>query len=185
MIKRLRPIHDERTLKSMYAAPHDHRIYGRGHAERVAAMIEMVSGYHWSSAADLSCGNGYVLDSITADVKYYGDIAPGYEFTGPIERTIFHLPSPVELFIMGETIEHLDAPSYVLLDVARRSQHLLLSTPVEAWDDTNAEHYWAWDRDGVEGMLAGAGWETVDEYTEVDARGWGEPYKFGIWRATW
>lgn len=180
-ITRLRSAHSSDDLQLIYDKPHDHRRFGRGHGERVTAMIDVVDGMYWKTAADLSCGNGVVLNSIIADVKHYGDFAPGYPIRGPIEKTITDLPA-VELFILGETLEHLDDPNLVLNQIARQADWLLMSTPIEAWGDTNGEHYWAWDRDGVEELLAvEAPSFNVVEFRTVDTRPYGEPYLFGIW----
>lgn len=179
-INRLRPRWSEEELHRIYAAPHDHRIYGRGHAERVNAMIELGTRRAWGSAADLSCGNGVVIQSIDAVHRYQGDIAPGYEYHGPIEDTI-HRVAFVDLFIMGETLEHLDDPTGVLLEVNTACNTLLLSTPIDNWGDTNAEHYWAWDRDGVEGIMRDAGFGKIEEFKMVDSRTYGEPYCYGVW----
>jgi hypothetical protein len=180
-IIRLRPRHSASELQRIYSAPHDHRIYGRGHAERVNAMIELGNvGIPWSTAADLSCGNGVVIDSITIlHTRYKGDFAPGYEFIGPIEETIQQIPS-VDLFIMGETLEHLDDPKSVLVDIRDRAEQLLLSTPIYNWGDTNAEHYWAWSQGDVEDLLRQADWNVL-KFTMVDSRTYGEPYCYGIW----
>jgi hypothetical protein len=180
-IARLRPAHTDDELHTIYMKPHDHRRFGRGHGERVAKMIEMISSTTWASAADLSCGNGAVLDAINSEVKIYGDFARGYTVTGAIENTIHNLPD-VDLFVLGETLEHLDDPGKVLRLIARRANWLLMSTPIEAWDDTNAEHYWAWDRDGVEELLhqATISFDVV-AFDVVDTRVYQEPYCYGVW----
>lgn len=187
MIKRLRPAHPAARLAEIYATPHDHYRFGRGHGERVDRMIELLDGTTWDSAADLSCGNGVVLTAANAWLKHYGDYAPGYEYTGPIEDTLQSLP-PVDLFVLGETLEHLDDPGLVLSMIEARSRVLLMSTPVDCWDDSNEEHYWAWDREGVEELLAeaAAGTGPADlRFTDVDTRTYGEPYRYGIWLVRW
>lgn len=182
MITRLRLAHTPEALQEIYSKPHDHRRFGRGHGERVDKMIEMMAGTKWTSAADLSCGNGAVLNSVDAPLKYYGDFAPGYDITGPIENTVLQVP-PVELFIMGETLEHLDDPLLVLQRVAQRTDWLLLSTPIENWNDSNAEHYWSWDQQGVEDLISKSTEEDVliSDFSKVDTRVYGEPYCYGVW----
>jgi hypothetical protein len=59
----------------------------------------------------------------------------------------------------------------------------VLSTPLECWEDSNAEHLWAWDQHGVELMLLQADW-AVRAFTSVDSREYGEPYLYGIWVAS-
>jgi hypothetical protein len=70
----------------------------------------------------------------------------------------------------------------VLLAIRAKCRSLVLSTPIENWDDTNAEHLWAWDQDGVEAMLAAARFRVV-RFEAVDTRVYGEPYCYGIWLA--
>lgn len=131
------------------------------------------------SAADLSCGNGTLLNDVPATTKFYGDFAPGYAYTGPIEQTVEQIPH-VELFICCETLEHLDDPLTVLKKIRSQASMLLLSTPVDNWDDTNEEHYWAWSKDDVTGLLREAGFEQW-LYVDADPRPYEGPYKYGIW----
>jgi hypothetical protein len=90
---RLRPRHEEATLIHMYAKPHVHSMF-TDHIARVDATIAAGrallphDGAMFPVAADLSCGDGAVLDSIPAARRIYGDLAPGYEHTGPLESTI-------------------------------------------------------------------------------------------------
>lgn len=181
--RRLRPAHSPGELARIYATPHDHRRW-RDHHLRVNATIEVA---RWvadcdgkvSHAADLSCGNGAVLRAVPAAVRYFGDLAPGYEYTGPIEDTIRQIP-PVDIFVCAETLEHLDDPGTVLAAIRAKTRMLILSTPMDAWDDDNPEHYWAWSRTDVEEMAAAAGFGVV-VFSAVDFRPLGLPYCFGIW----
>lgn len=181
--QRLRPAYGPEELARIYATPHDHRRW-RDHHLRVNATIEVA---RWmcvtmggvETAADLSCGNGAILSAIPAHDRHFGDYAPGYAYTGPIEQTIEQIP-PVDLFVCSETIEHLDDPDVVLKSIREKTRWLVLSTPVDAWDDDNLEHYWAWSRDGVEEMLTAANLTPV-VYSTLDFRPSGLPYCFGIW----
>ena len=179
---RLRPAHSPTELAEVYATPHDHREF-RDHHLRVAATIEVA---RWMAddegvvrAADLSCGNGVILRSLGVPHPYFGDLADGHHFTGPIEETIQQIPD-VDLYVCSETIEHLDDPDTVLKAIRSKTRLLVLSTPVDAWDDDNLEHYWAWSRGDVEEMLTAAGFEVVT-YVAADMRPAGYPYRFGIW----
>lgn len=160
----------------MYARPHDHRQFP-DHDARVNATVAVglsLVGAGLASGADLSCGNGVILAALPVDVKLFGDLAPGYEFTGPIDDTLTQIPD-VDLFVCCETVEHLDDPDTTIKTIGTKAGRLLLSTPVDAWGDGNPEHYWAWDREAVEEMLTAAGFK-VSAYREV----W-PSYKFGIW----
>jgi hypothetical protein len=179
--KRLRPAHSDEDLRRIYRTPHDHRRW-RDHHLRVdvtTAVAQWMTPGGVQSAADLSCGNGAVLQAVQAKRKYFGDLAPGHEYQGPMEETLGDIPA-VDLFICSETIEHLDDPDTVLARIRQQARGLVLSTPVDAWHDTNDEHYWAWSREGVEDMLTAAGWR-LHAYATADFRQLGLPYCFGIW----
>lgn len=174
----------------MYQEPHDHRRYGHGHWLRVETTKLVVRGitdnYTVGSVADLSCGNAEIALSIDnpAPVAFLGDFAPGYEFTGPLEQSVWQIPQ-VDLFICSETIEHLDAPHQALGAIRLKADRLVLSTPVgtnRPGGDDNAEHLWCWDREGVESLLCAAGW-TPELFCSVDTRPM-ETYNYGIWSCT-
>jgi hypothetical protein len=177
---RLRPAHTVEELASVYATPHDHTKW-LDHKVRVAvtAQFTHVLSGHVDTAADLSCGDGTILNAISANERYFGDLAPGYPYTGPIDQTITRIPA-VDLFICCETLEHLDDPDLTLKNIRAKTKTLVLSTPVDAFGDRNPEHYWAWSRHGVETMLSDAGF-TVVVYNELDCRPSGGEYSFGIW----
>jgi hypothetical protein len=130
-----------------------------------------------TNGADLSCGDGAILNALPVDRRILGDLAPGYEFTGPIEQTVEQLP-PVDLLVCCETLEHLDDPAAVLRQIRAKTRYLLLSTPVDAWTDDNVEHYWAWSEADVAALLVDAGFEPL-RFRTVD----GPTYRFGIWGA--
>ena len=185
--QRLRPAHSPERLAEIYRQTHDHRLYGRGHGERVQGMIDLGRrDTSWSSVADLSCGNGEVARALhVSGRRILGDIGAnalslGYDFCGPIEETIEQIDS-VELFISGETLEHLDDPMLILCRARDKATSLLLSTPIDNWNDSNEQHYWAWSREAVDRMLQETGWRIPMQYREVDSIAYGEAYKYGIW----
>jgi len=182
-VKRLRLLPSPAELAAMYAAPHDHRLYGRGHDERVEATIALAKAsidvWDRGYVADLSCGNGEIARRIAGRSTILGDLAPGYGITGPIEETAARV-GWVNVWVLSETLEHLDDPVKVLREIRPRAGHLVLSTPLECWDDTNGEHLWAWDCVGVDDLLGEAGWLPT-AFDQVDSRAWGEPYLFGLW----
>lgn len=182
-IKRLRPLPTDEQLAAMYATPHDHRIYGRGHHERVEATISLATQFIPEAerlvVADLSCGNGDIARRITTGRTILGDFAPGYTYHGPLEETL-HLLEPVDVYVCSETAEHLDDPQAVLALIRTKADRLVFSTPIECWDDANGEHLWAWDREGVELMALQADWKP-EAFTSVDSTAYGEPYNYGVW----
>jgi hypothetical protein len=192
-VKRLRPLPSLEQLAAMYPAPHDHRIYGRGHHERVEATIALALQHVDSDdrdvVGDLSCGNAEIAMRIAVPPSYLhlGDFAvlpadlPGTKYCGQLEQTINLMPE-VGTYICSETIEHLDDPFGALVSIWDKASMLVLSTPIGCWDDANGEHLWAWDRDGVEQLLDSAGFEVV-AFDHVDSTAYGEPYDYGIWVA--
>lgn len=184
-ITRLRPYPSPEQLAAMYPRPHDHRIYGRGHHERVEATVALgltIPERCRRVIGDLSCGNGEIARRISPPLGaelHLGDLAAGYEHCGPLEETIDLMPD-VGTYVCSETIEHLDRPPIVLAQIRAKADWLLLSTPLECWEDTNAEHMFAWNRHDVEVMLLQAGW-LPGAFASVDSREWGEPYLYGIW----
>ena len=177
-MKRLRDPHSVETLAAMYPAPHDHNLWGRGHGERVAETIRVGKQFGpYSSVADLSCGNAEIARALHP-TPILGDFAPGYPIRGAIEATILAL-EPVDLFVCCETLEHLHMPSNTLFLIWEKCNRLLLSTPVENWEDTNVEHYWSWSMADVTALLDGL--FRVRSYSEVDSREYGEPYCYGVW----
>jgi hypothetical protein len=173
-MKRLRLPMDAEELARAYAAPHDHAKWS-DHVYRVDRTIAFAREYLGAveTVADLSCGSGAIARALV-ESPILGDLAPGYDYSGPIEETVQAVPY-VDAFVCCETLEHLDDPQSALNAIRLKAGRLILSTPVEAWDDNNPEHYWAWSREDVEGLLAAAGF-SVDAYDEVWAF-----YRFGLW----
>jgi hypothetical protein len=170
VIRRLRPAHTPQRLAEIYAQPHDHRQWLDHHlrVDVTIALAKWLARGGIRSAADLSCGNAAIIDALDVHHRYRGDLAPGYPITGPLEDTIEQIPH-VDMYICSETLEHVDDPATVLKQIRTKTSLLVLSTPVEAWDDPNEEHYHAWDRAGVEELLTAAGFQTA-AYSTVDFR---------------
>ena len=180
--ERLRDAYSPEILANHYAKPHRH--FGNAdHRLRVAVTIAVARSVGAvESVADLACGDAAIASAVNAPKRYLGDFAPGYPIVGPIEQTINDIP-PVDLFVCTETIEHLDDPDAVLRAIRAKTRHLILSTPVGCFHDSNPEHYHAWDREAVEAMMAEAGFK-AEVYSSVDFTGYGpDHYEFGVWWA--
>jgi hypothetical protein len=182
-VQRVREAHAPEALERIYAQPHKSALWA-DHRLRVAVTIQLAEAIGGpakpATVADLSCGDAVIARAVAPyALAHLGDYAPGYRYQGPIEKTIGEIPA-VDLFICTETIEHLDQPDAVLGQIRRQARALVLSTPLEAWDDANLEHYWAWDREAVEDMLTSAGWR-VDVFASLDCRPAGGEYNYGIW----
>lgn len=186
-IHRTRPAYSPKELKELYKEPHDHTRWP-DHEHRVSETIafakEMILCDRWPSVeqiVDLACGDATIARALSFE-PILGDFAPGYDLQGPIDETLYRLPNMHELgrlFVLTEALEHLDDPIPVLSMMANQGSRLLLSTPVHEFPevDENAEHYWTYDRGGVEFLLDNAGWMPV-EYREVYS---GEGYRYGLW----
>lgn len=164
---RLRPKHSDEDLKRIYAKPHDHTRWA-DHLLRVdvtASIAQWMGGqFPHLSVADLSCGDAAIVHSLNFDESHLGDFAPGWQYTGPIEKTIHQIPD-VAMFVCSETIEHLDDPDEVLYQIGQKAKTLIVSTPIGETNynpkDQNLEHYWGWDVDDVGVMLESVGWDIV------------------------
>lgn len=183
MIKQLRPFHTPEYLAELYAHPHNHHLFGRGHYIRVELTkfiaLELLNKVGARSGADLSCGNGEIINSLPLVDKYLGDFASGYHFNGPLHETLDQIPH-VDLYICSETLEHVEKPLETLQHIRKKSGSLVLTTPIENWGDGLEEHYWSWDREGVESLLKEAGWEVVT-FVMYDSSVSNEGYKYGMW----
>jgi len=183
VIKKLREFYTQHELSEIYATPHDHAIYGRGHGIRVNMTIQLAKDMAYQaeakSVADLSCGNGAIAKALNVEKTILGDYAKGYEYSGPLEVSLKKIEN-VDLYICSESIEHVEDPSSVLNLIRSKAQTLVLSTPIDAWYDTNEEHYWAWGKQDVEMLLKNAGW-TPDVFVMLDTTVFGEPYIYGMW----
>ena len=181
--ERTRPQWTPEQLKDIYQGPHDARVLYPGHLPRVTRTIAMANRIcpNPESVADLACGNGDIANGCGATRTYLGDFAAGFEFQGPVEETIDLIPE-VTLMVAAETLEHLWDPDAVLLRFREKAQYLVCSVPVTPEEGQNGEHYWSFDREGFESLLADTGWEVID-YEEVTAAPSVvfDTYQAGIW----
>jgi len=116
--ERLRDTYTAEELAQVYATPHQH--FGQpDHRIRVALTIQLGRALgRLNTVADLSCGDGAILGGLDARTRMWGDIAPGWDVTGPIEQTIEDLDD-VDLFVCAETIEHVRDVQLLLSEVRR------------------------------------------------------------------
>lgn len=195
--QRLRAPYDVDQLARIYAEPYNSDRWPEHQLRiRVTAAIgnAMVDAFHDRVGADLSCGDGSLLRLLNLTERHFGDLmlsedaiyAPPYttslciQYKGFIENTIHRIP-PVDVFVMTETLEHLNYPDDMLMAIGEKSRRLVLSTPIEAWGDSNPEHYWAWDREYVSMMIQEAGFCNTATFAVLDCRSNGQGYQFGIW----
>jgi hypothetical protein len=182
MRRQLRPFYPVDELRELYGKRYDHTPWS-DHVRRVAHTAEILRGMNPSSVADLSCGDGAVLlGAGLACPLFFGDITPGWQFAGPLQETLFSCP-PVDVFVLSETLEHLEEPENALAMIRGRAKRLLLSTPDGELDDANPEHYWTWQRADLLPMLTDAGW-TPDGEPELYTAGFPAYYAFQIWKCS-
>ena len=170
MIQRLREFPSPEELDELYAKPYDHKRWNE-HERRVARSIEILHARMSPSlvmgtlrtVADLSCGDGAIINSFKSYVPKIklikGDFVPdaSLDVVGRIEDTI-HTIEPVDLFILTETIEHLEYPVSFLAELRKKTRWLFLTTPTgEVPGHGNPEHIWSWDLDDMRTMLNDAG----------------------------
>jgi len=168
------------------------------HIERVKASADLIDRYRGAirSAADLSCGDGAVLRSLDVPLLYFGDLNLSPDLyavphavilpAGPLPDTLVHLPAPVDLFVLSETIEHVDDPDALLRAIAPHARYLFLSTPLdEPASVGNAEHYWGWGQADVHEMLQANGWNPLEVqlFTPQSTLNYPDAYTFQLWMA--
>lgn len=182
--QRLRPAYTPEQLAKVYEKPHEHAKWA-DHKVRVETTIALARGIRHhdkavKSVADLSCGDGTIAKGLGLKNVHLGDFAPGYDHTGPLEKTLDEIPD-VDIYICSETLEHLDDPAAALAKLRTKTRYLVLSTPIDAWNETNPEHYWAWGRADVEELFTAAGFRML-VFNALDMRHapW-SPYCFGMW----
>lgn len=178
MRRQLRPFYTQAELAAVYCAPYNHRSWP-DHRARVTRTAEILAEMKPETVADLSCGDGeVVIQAGLRDVAVLGDLAPGWPYRGRIEQTIDSIPD-VDVFVLSETLEHVEDPDWLLLAIRGKAQRLLLSTPIGEDHDLNPQHYWGWDTDDIKEMLADAGWTGDVEVFEPTPQPY---YAFQIWR---
>jgi len=177
--RRLREAYSPDDLQLVYPHTYNHTIW-EDHRARITETVAFANDTFGdpTSIADLSCGDAAIPNGYAAAAKHtpeaviLGDFVAGHQYHGMIEDTIGQIP-PVDVFILSETLEHVDDPDALLTKIRAKAQRLILSTPL---DETlpNAEHYWSWAGDDLYQMLVNAGWTPRAyrrlDYPQVDVR---------------
>lgn len=88
---------------------------------------------------------------------------------GKIEETIHNI-DPVDLFILSETLEHLEDPDSILALMYQKADAIFISTPLDEEPGANNEHYWSWGKEDIQLMLHSAGFHKTVMYSELDFR---------------
>lgn len=188
MMRQLRPFHTPEQLAQIYARPYDHTRW-EDHRIRVQVTIHTARWLRDHIQAkivtDLSCGDGAILQglSLPRERCVYGDLNSSVQvdFVGRIDETIITAPSS-DLFILSETLEHVEDPMLLLSQIRQRHRSLIISTPVGEEGDGNQEHYWGWNVEDIRKLLIGAGFTLVN-LTLLDPHVPGG-YTYQIWGCT-
>lgn len=163
-----------------------------GHRERLLVTAEVVNwlatAHEIRTVSDLGCGDGGLL-SLLEPYGFAGtwgyDLSPeavrGARLRGVTARQLDVVNSGMvslgDLAVATEMLEHLTDPHGFARRLREGCRYLVASSP---YTETDRDHYefhaWAWDTDGYEEMLAGAGWrvvrhETVQSFQVVAAVG--------------
>jgi hypothetical protein len=181
---RLNPALSREELTRQCPEPHKHDFWP-DHRLRVTQTIALAREMGVPPVvADLSCGDAAIGRTLAPHKLILGDFAPGYEICGPIEETIGLIPSDVGMFILSETLEHLDDPDDMLAKIRLKADTLVLSTPIGETGNRNIEHYWGWDTADVHIMLTRAGWQPEYQcdvrYLSHPGSGWA-PASYQLW----
>lgn len=192
MRQRKRPAYSPEELNRLYAVPRQPAECYADHPELANCQnpglvdeltIAMGLGFGTvASIADMSCGSGEIPRRLGAhsDIEpILGDFGPGWEYHGPISETVQQLPV-VDLFVLAQTLEHLDDPDADLALIRAHCRYLLLATSVDEVELVE-DHYWSWSRDDVEEMVRAAGF-TTSGYIDIDLTAHWYPHcRFGVW----
>lgn len=178
----LRPFYTPEQLAEVYDHTYDHTFWA-DHRERVAKTIELLDEFAADTdsrtIADLSCGDGAIVRGSrhSWDSTTLGD----YTLTGPIETALL-TQKPVDMFLLSETLEHVEDPDGLLRSIRKVAKHLVLTTPHGEDHDENPEHYWGWDAEALNEMLSEAGWTKRDhQLFTPESNGY---YTFQMWRCS-
>lgn len=185
MITKLREFMTPDQLTAVYDHSYDHKQWPE-HIIRVTKTIEIASefgqGKAWEWGADLSCGDGAILDALVKNgtVRHgtYGDLVQreGLDVVGPIETTLSRVGS-YDLFICSETLEHVQNPARLMRGIRDVTTHAIFTTPIaETAAHGNYEHYWAWEVSDIEDLLIKTGWGDL-RVTVLDC----DFYSYQIW----
>jgi len=157
--KQLRPFYSPQELTEVYSKQYDSSSWV-DHQLRITYTADILRIMNPKNVADLSCGDGLIVTQAgLIPNSVMGDYTPGWDEQGRIEETIHSLrDDTVDVFLLSETLEHVEDPDALLYAIRRKAKRLLLSTPNGEDDDRNPQHYWGWDTNDIDRMLRAADW---------------------------
>lgn len=169
---RLRPAYSSEDLDKIYDHVYDHTKWTE-HMTRVNWTIRRLQRFidlqrpEITSVADLSCGDGAILNGLSVQRKIYGDVVMAPHLTiGAVKAEISVRDTRADLLVCSETLEHLDDPDQFLRDAQENFRYIAITTPLgEDFPEKNWEHYWGWDLIGINDMLRATQWYPLVEET--------------------
>ncbi len=158
-------------------APHLEQPYHQERLHTAAGMLRRTAKYA-GTLSDLGCGDGGLL-SLVQDAfhRAWGyDFAPanrqGWKERGVDAAYLDVFGADRDNVLLGgavamtEVLEHLADPHGVLEWVHGNGSYLVCSSPVNENAGAHDEcHAWAWDYDGYEALVAGAGYKVTEHVT--------------------
>jgi hypothetical protein len=155
--KQLRPFYTPEELAEVYSYQYDSSRW-EDHRLRVNYTADVLRIMAPRNVADLSCGDGEIVNQagLLAN-SIMGDYTFGWDYQGRIESTITWMES-VDVFLLSETLEHVEDPDWLLRMIRTKAKRLLMSTPCGEDNSNNPQHYWGWDNHDIDAMLKAAGW---------------------------
>lgn len=164
-----------------------------GHAERTAMVRQLVADVVQDepgllTLSDLGCGDGSLLRALDGlGLKVWGydagrdNVAKAVAAGLDVQREDI-LTGALEygsLVTCCEVVEHLYDPHGFLSRLTEHADRVVVSSPsAEDGEWHYVDHTWAWDLEGYAALVAGAGWEVVEQ-RECDG---GVNHHFGVVR---
>lgn len=184
-MKKLREFYNQEQLKDLYKNGYDHTTSIQ-HKLRVALSIQLavwtINRWNLQRVADFSCGDGHIIselirsknvteaiigdfaqvnvDKVRENLGINEDVKISYH-VGDISQLLSNVEKDIDLFILTETIEHVEDPEKLLYELSKKVRFLILSTPIDEQDAGNPEHYWGWSNEEMNTLLIDNAWEPI------------------------
>lgn len=157
------PQHDYQVRRSNDAWP-IHKI-------RTLVTGGMIAWLRPGTVCDPACGDASLLQTAhllhPIQLGYLGDIShpsmenlditfPNRRYVQDAAKTLEGAP-PVDLVVLTEFLEHVQDPDSILRLARQKGTMLVASSPLNE-NESNPEHFWAWDGEGYQEMLKETGW---------------------------
>lgn len=183
-MRKLRRFYGLEELRQVYGHPYQPHLHAE-HTQRLeyTAMVAdaLINNHGIQTAADLSAGDRTLVHRLGGEARFDRVVTHDLSDDGrDIFVALLEL-EPVDLFLLTETVEHLEAPWDLLEQVWWKTRWLLLTCPLTEPPGTgNWEHYWSFDLVDLRAMLEQAGYVDLEVDT-LSGSNW--TYTYQIWTA--